>query len=700
MIELTYYAIQYPRPLAPATVLEMLRRLAADHSRPPFFFEAIGSGHQVRYRVGVPARGAAVARQLISALIPGAVLDEDPAGEVGSDAAVRLISRGASMGLNTTRPLEATRSLLAALASARDGDTLVLQVFVGASRSARLSRPKPQDPSQTLLDQLLRGPREATSDVAHRMRDKAAEQGIQSMVRLAVESPSISQRHALLKCLIGALQLAQSAGTKLGFKTVSNAYMGRIPLRDLIDLTPDEILSLGAWPLGDTELPGLAGLHPKPLRLSGPAIKTDRIFGVTTAPGDAREVGISIEDAVYHSLTIGPNGVGKSNFLLSQIAADMKAGRSVLVIDPKSDLGVNVLERVPHALRSRTVVIDPLHDFPVGINPLKQPGRAPELIADGIVTTIRNLFPNMFGPRTSDVLNASLLSIVNIPGATLTWLVRLLTDPKFRRHIVDQLDDDLLVSYWSEFDSMSAAQQAQFVGPVLSRLRQFLLRPQLRRALDQAEPKFNLADLFTGEPKLVVVPLNSGLLGTEATALLGSLLVAQLAGLTLGRAAVPQKDRTPVVVWIDEAAEFLRMSGDDMADLLARARSMRVSFNLAAQHRGAFSDVMREALDVNARSKVVFQPGPADAAYFAKNAPELEARDFLDLKRYHVYANLMRDGQMTGWFSARTHEAPPETADPAAILKRSQRLYGQGASEPLTFDDPLPGEIGRRRRSS
>jgi hypothetical protein len=502
--------------------------------------------------------------------------------------------------------------------------------------------------------------------------------------------------------VIGALRLSQSAGTRLYFVHAATRSLGRIPQRGFVPLLPRELVSLAAWPLGEGELPGLTGLHPKPLRLSGPAIDNERVFAVTSAPGDERRVGISASDSLFHTQVIGPTGVGKSTLLTSLITADMQAGRSVVVIDPKADLVFEgALPRVPYRRRGDVIILDPLHEFPVGLSPLAQGNRAPELVADSIVATVRGLFPNLFGPRTSDVLNAAVLSIVGLDGATLTWLPRLLTEDGFRRQIVSQLSDPVLIGFWQEFDAMSAAQQAQFVGPVLSRLRRFLLSPTLRRTLDQPHPKFDLAELFT-QPRLLFVPLNSGLLGSETTRLIGSLLVAQLWGLTLGRAAVPSSERPPVSIYIDEAAEFIRTGGHELADFLARSRSLGVALHLALQYRGQLPDDLQEALDVNARSRIVFQPGIKDAKFFARQASHLEPEDFLALPKYHVYANLMRAAQPTGWFSAHTLPAPAETSRAADLVARSIRRYGQGLPE-STERPAEPTEdaasIGRRRRS-
>lgn len=56
---------------------------------------------------------------------------------------------------------------------------------------------------------------------------------------------------------------------------------------------------------------------------------------------------IQPKDILYQMVLLGPTGSGKSNVLLQLILADIKAGRSVVVIDPKLDLVQDIVQRLP-----------------------------------------------------------------------------------------------------------------------------------------------------------------------------------------------------------------------------------------------------------------------------------------------------------------------------------------------------------------
>src|SRR5680860_47901 len=115
----------------------------------------------------------------------------------------------------------------------------------------------------------------------------------------------------------------------------------------------------------------MPALHPRPIA-PPPTYKEvkDRAFAVTTAPGPSRLIGISRADAVRHTHILGPTGVGKSTLMEHLIKADIDAGRSIVLIDPKGDLATDVLALIPAHRCQDVVVIDPIVPNPVGLNPL------------------------------------------------------------------------------------------------------------------------------------------------------------------------------------------------------------------------------------------------------------------------------------------------------------------------------------------
>lgn len=701
--------VHWPVPLDAQLASGLLRRLASDLARQPVIWEVRASEGMATHMVGTAAHQAKAVTRAIESLVPGTATSAE--GDVRPQVArsARLQVKGQQLHLAADNAPHAARALLAALAEAHFREEhAVLQVILSRGRSPKTIAARPADPTQSWFDVLASGGRQASSELAGRMRDKAGQPGFEAVIRVAATAKSEARRVTIMQGVLSAIRTLQAPGVRIDFVKDSGDALDRalVPFWAPLLISTAEALSLIGWPLEADDLPGLPAAHPKALRLSTTDVEKLRVFATTTAPGKKHPVGLSIEDNLFHSVTLGPTGSGKSTALLNLIVADLKAGHGVVVIDPKGDLIQDILERIPAARRADVAILDPTDAASVGLNPLCVPGTSPELIADGVVTIFRALFPSSFGPRTSEMVHASILTLAHHPGATLTWLPRLLTDSRFRSTLIGGLrDPDGLETLWAEYGDMSERQQAQFAGPVLSRLRQFLLRPSLKRVLDQSEPKFRLDEVFT-KHKVLLVPLNTGILGNDAARLLGSLLVSQLWQLTLGRAAQSKLNRPPVSIYVDELQEFIHLGGNDLSDALARSRSLGVAWNLAHQFRDQLPADTKNALDANALNKIVFGLGAKDARELAAMAPDLIAEDFMTLPQYDIYASLMRKGRHLGWVSGQTSPPPAPTSDPVEIVAESRARYGRdpGPAESRTpsVDARRPAAdepIGRRARS-
>src|SRR5438128_1297155 len=86
---------------------------------------------------------------------------------------------------------------------------------------------------------------------------------------------------------------------------------------------------------------------------------------------------LSRPQRLTHAWALGQSGVGKSRMIESWIMQDIRAGRSVCVIDPHGDLYDNLLWRIAEAswedpqLAERLILCSPIDPtWIVGFNPL------------------------------------------------------------------------------------------------------------------------------------------------------------------------------------------------------------------------------------------------------------------------------------------------------------------------------------------
>lgn len=710
--------VWWPVRFDPDHALDVLDRVAADHTLGPVVFEARSHAGQITYFMAAHRSHIRKVETLLVSLVDGVRTTETrPKMRGPVEFAGHVKVSHPSLSLNVERVTAISRAVLAGLAVTGKCEDLVLQVLIGGRLSPRFVHNDTEHPSDRWFDVAWRGTRRASPEARASLKARASLHGAKATIRIGANADSPGRVKNLITQTLGGLRVAQSAGVRIDFARESAEHLNRakIPWRYPLALSSRELLPLVGWPLdssGDVSLPGQPAKHPAPLAPKLELAASRRPFAETTAPGLTTQVGISARDSLHHTLLLGPTGSGKSTAMLAMIMDAIRDGRSVLVIDPKTDLVNDILARIPEERAGDVVVIDPTSQRPVGVNPMRRSGRHAALTADSMLAVLKELSGESWGPRTADVLTSALMTLAHHEGATLTMLPALLTDTRFRHRITKGIDDHLgLSSFWTAYDAMSPQQRAQVIAPAMTRLRQFLLRPQLRAVLGQAEPAFDLSDLFS-KRRIVLVSLNKGLIGGEGARLLGSLIVGQLWPLILAQGAKPPERRRVVNLFIDEVQDYIALP-TNLEDALAQSRGLGVSWTIAHQYRSQLPASLRAGVDANTANKVVFGLNSDDARELAKQAPDLEPQDFMYLPRFGIYATLMQGGHSTGWFSART--LPPDAAarTPAELRARSAAAYGRDAAEVerelMTAiglgnkpkgDKPHPDEpIGRRRTS-
>ena len=692
---LVWHQLRFALPLAQDAAVGLVERILADGSLGRVVLELRACGGQAVWAVGSRAGERLVS--VVRELVPGCRVLGGVSRRV-VDQAVVVSARPVGMGLATERLVAVVQAVLAALAVTAKDEELVVQLQLGRRFSPEAcGRVEPQG----WLELLGLVPIPSLSgERGRRLKAQMGRHRAAASLRLGVRAASPLRQRTLLQGLLGALRLLEGPGVRLRARTEHPAKLDgvRRPWRAGLEVGAGEIVAMVGWPVGEGALPATPSAHPRVLALPS-ARETQRAFASGVADQAGERLGISIGDALYHTVLLGPTGAGKSTALAHLALADIHAGRGVLLIDPKTDLVADILARIPEQRRDDVVVIDPTSSRPVGINPLARTqttrgasssvvgggvpggGASPELVADTVLATLKGVFAESWGVRVEQVLSAALVTLARTPGATLVDLPLLLTNAAFRQRLIAASGADPLGTgqFWAAYEALSEAQRQQWVGPVLTRLQPFLIRPHLRATLGQAVPSFDLGEVFTRR-RIVLVSLNKGVLGAESARLLGSLLVGQLWPLILARAAVEPSQRHVVSVFIDEVQDYLSLPGS-LADALAQARSLGAAFHLAHQYRGQLPAALKAGIDANARNKIIFSLSAADAAELARQAIGLEAADFQLLPRFGVYARTMHHGRENPWCHATTLPPTPPTQDALALRAASQARYGQDTAQ-------------------
>jgi hypothetical protein len=669
--------------LPPETAVALLRQLATDRFVQALAVETEAGSGSVVHRIGVPEPAAERVDQLLKALVPDSAVTEADRGQFADSWRIVLSSH--LRPLETADSERVTRALLAALTAARSDEHLVIQWLLGRAHAPRpVATAEPAPASEDLGRALFTGRGELDRERRKALALKRSDHAFACVGRVAITARTPGRTRALAVGVLAALRTAEAPGiqVRLVREPAYRFNEAVMPWRWPSVLNVLELVGLLAWPLGEQPLPGLPRDESRQLRPDTRIRPHRRVLGEATAPGEKRLVGLSIDDARQHLHVIGPTGTGKSTLLANLILQDITAGRGVVVIEPKGDLVADVLARIPRERASDVVVFDPGDgEFPVGLNPLGRAGRSPELVADHVLAVFHGLYANAWGPRLQDILHAALLTLARNGEFSICALPALLTNPSLRRQLVAGIEEPIaLEPFWAWFEGISEAERAQAIAPVMSRLRSVLLRQRLRLVVGQTTPRFEIDEVFTRR-RIVLVSLAKGLIGPEASALLGSLFVAELWQAVLARAAVAPERRHPVVVYADEFQDYVHLP-TDMADALAQARGLGVGLTLAHQHLAQLPAGLRAAVLANARSRVCFQLTGDDSGVFAKLASDkLRPLDFQRLKRFEAYAQLIASGESTGFCSIRTLPLPPGSSDPVAVRRASRERYGRPAAE-------------------
>lgn len=454
------------------------------------------------------------------------------------------------------------------------------------------------------------------------------------------------------------------------------------PLRRGFLLNTGELASVAALP-HDIAVPGLirARAKPMPAPVEVPTGgRGAKVIGKADVGGHS--VAMPIADARQHTHILGSTGSGKSTLMLNMIMDDIGAGRGTIVIDPKGDLVIDVLDRIPAKLAHKVSIIDPDQNPGATLNPLA--GDDHDLVVDNIVSIFSKIFTKHWGPRIDDVLRVSCLTLLRKANATLTLVPPLLNDKQFRHAFTADLDDpEGLRGFWEWFESTPPPLRAQVIGPVLARLRAFLLRDFVRRTLGTPQSSIDMTKILDGGILLARLP--KGQIGEETARLMGSFVVASAWQAATARTRLPEAQRRDATMYIDEAHNFLNLPGS-VGDMLAEARGYHFSMVLAHQNLTQMPRETQMALSANARNKIFFSCAPEDAHQLGRHTmPELDEHDLSHMDAFRAAARLVVNGRETPAFTLRTNPPRPVVGEATAVRQAAAEAVATLPNKPAAI---------------
>ena len=430
------------------------------------------------------------------------------------------------------------------------------------------------------------------------------------------------------------------------------------------------------------------------------------LLGHNRHRGKLTDVRIMDKDRTRHQYVIGKSGSGKSALLSYMARQDVQRGEGVCVVDPHGDLIEDILCYVPKERAKDVVVFNPSDtERPMGLNLLEaytdeQKDRAS---LDAMEIFIKLFGNEIFGPRIQHYFRNGCLTLMDDEeeGATLIDVPRLFVDDEFQHYKVGKCKNPVVRSFWEHEIAKTGAREKEEMIPYFSaKFGPFITNTTIRNIIGQPKSAFDVRQIMD-DGKILLVNLSKGKIGDTNAQLLGLIFVNKINMSALSRADVPQEERKPFYLYVDE---FQNFTTDAFATILSEARKYNLALIMAHQYIGQLvaktsayeqqNTKLRDAVFGNVGTMLSFKIGAEDAEYMAKEyAPVLSEQDVIGISNYKCYIKLNINNTTSRPFSMETiWDESEKNKKIAALVKEYSRMkYGR---KKVFVDQEIGDRIG------
>lgn len=658
-------------------------------------FEIWVQEQEIRFMLCLPTRLLAYFKGAVAASYPQAVIEEK-----AEDPALQLVDHQdvlqlASLKLKNQeylplknyldfKDIDPLATLLATLSKHEDGELIVIQMLL---RQARNENWKTAINEETLA----KHPQKSL------IEQKINKRSLEVAFKIAVKAAERSRGQLILNNIAAAYQaISQSEGNSLVLKRVhltKGIFLNNLLRRSFsssphFHLSLDEIATLYHLPNQKlATVPNIAwgkrllGEAPEKLPMvsseTADEVKQDiNIVAETIYKNRPVKYGLWRTDRRRHMYVIGKTGTGKSTLLANMAINDLKHNEGLCVIDPHGDLVETLLDYIPKHRINDVIYFDPAdQERTVQINLFEGENIAHrELIASGIISVFKKLYAYSWGPRLEYTLRNALLTLLKLEDAKLSDILDLLTDPKYRKKVLAQLDDPILLNFWNnEFNMMQDRQRQESIASILNKVGQFVSSPMIRSVVNTSRSSFSIENLMN-EGKILLVNLSQGRLGEDNATLLGAMMITKIQLAAMNRVNMPEAKRRDFYLYVDE---FQNFATESFNKILSEARKYRLNLILANQYIDQIPEDVRAAIFGNCGNIVSFVMGAGDADYFYREfAEKYSKEDLVSLDRYQIINKISIDNVLSSPFPAYTLPlAKSSNLNREKVMKVSRERY-------------------------
>jgi hypothetical protein len=694
------YRLSFPSDLDPDRVTAWLRSISGTlrskgmlQGSPSIVLEVWATNQGIQHYLKVPWTYEPYIRPNLESLIPGIRLtpEEGPpvrvwvqAVEAGLKQSVRQLRIFNSADVSTT--------ILANFGTLGEHETLMMQWVITPATPAHKPVYSQAKTAEFTISSLWRGT-EAGRDEVEDRRSKLEEPNMMAVLRVASVAETKIRAQFLVRGVMSALDSSRGPATHFYKRLVSDkAAQDRIdtgmsPLSYPIQLSAPELTAVIGWPLGNPMVAGLPAAVSRYLPTPESVPKDGRVLGISTFPGRERKIAVSYDEARKHVHVLGGTGSGKTTLLANMFRQDVEAEFGVVMIEDKGDLFKKALDYIPPNRVNDVIVFDVNDDkMPVGYNILQQGN--PATVVDDLNMLFNALYKDHPSLWMQEAMHHGLHTLAANKGTTFIDLLALVspTDDEvdWSERMKANVKDPQLKRYWQEFANRGKRDQEARIAPLASRVWP-MSRTKLLNIVGQSKSTFYMDDVVK-QNKILLVNL-SGIERGSAT-LMGTLLLN-----SLWNSVKTHHSQKGMFLYLDEFHHYMNLPVD-LQEMLVEARSMGLGMVLAHQYLDQLTAPnMEEAIMSNAKTKVTFQLGAADARAMSNNfGKSISPEDLLHLAKYEAVSRVSTGDGVSAPLTLSTMAPLPGYGNGEQIRYASRGRYGRPASE-------VQDEIYSRRSS-
>jgi hypothetical protein len=341
-------------------------------------------------------------------------------------------------------------------------------------------------------------------------------------------------------------------------------------------------------------------------------------------------------DKQWHQLTVksseiqkvhcalgGQTQQGKTYFGSAIFLQKIARGDQVIVLDPHSTIYNTVLSQMlahgafdDPTMRERVLFVDlpqatTRRKLYPALNILDR-DLPLHTTAVGALEVVHRVWPELDASSALDNMVLYGCAVLLHHHLPLTLLPLVLTNETARSTLLETIADQEVVSYWNdEFNKLTKHHQEQEIGATMRRIRRLVFEPELRYSLSNTGAP-NLLDFRTILKQGTSVFFDLHFESDLTTKLWGSLIMVALEQAVKSRLGVPERERRPCSIFVDEIGMFANVhkehSEEGLNTFLQRTLGAGVSLWMCYQNLSTFPPSTRDgaldncALQINFRT--------------------------------------------------------------------------------------------------